>query len=163
LTNFFFRLSDILIAFFATTAKCKRVNVGGKLLTNYLKEVVSYRQWNMMDEFKIIDQVSADGERHLFVVIQIEVVHYITAANASLPRCLFLCKVKEDLCYVSKDFNGELLKSKRKAGSDLSIDAFGEHLKKYFALPDYQSIMKGFVKRDDESLSAEEQVARLSN
>jgi actin-related protein 6 len=38
---------------------CKRVNVGGKLLTNFLKEVVSYRQWNMMDEFKIIDQVSA--------------------------------------------------------------------------------------------------------
>ena len=33
------------------------MNVGGKLLTNYLKEVVSYRQWNMMDEFKIIDQV----------------------------------------------------------------------------------------------------------
>ena len=64
---------------------CRRVSVGGKLLTNYLKvrawrglildapkpcqptghrhrsccslqEVVSYRQWNMMDEFKIIDQ-----------------------------------------------------------------------------------------------------------
>lgn len=26
--------------------------MGGKLLTNYLKEVVSYRQWNMMDEFE---------------------------------------------------------------------------------------------------------------
>ena len=39
------------------TLKCRRMNVGGKLLTNYLKEVVSYRQWNMMDEFKIIDQV----------------------------------------------------------------------------------------------------------
>ena len=37
--------------------QCKRVNIGGKLLTDYLKEVVSYRQWNMMDEFKIIDQV----------------------------------------------------------------------------------------------------------
>lgn len=59
---------------------------------------------------------------------------------------------------MSKDFNEELLKSKRKPGSDLSIDSFGEHLKKYFALPDYQSIMKGFVKRDDESVSAEEQV-----
>lgn len=38
-------------------SQCRRLNVGGKLLTNYLKEVVSYRQWNMMDEFKIIDQV----------------------------------------------------------------------------------------------------------
>ena len=45
--------------------KCKRVNIGGKLLTNYLKEVVSYRQWNMMDEFKIIDQVSAGGTRSI--------------------------------------------------------------------------------------------------
>jgi hypothetical protein len=45
----------------------------------------------------------------------------------------------------------------------LSIDAFGGYLKKYFALPDYQSIMKGFVKRDDESVSAEEQVAILAN
>ena len=36
----------------------KRVNIGGKLLTNYLKEVVSYRQWNMMDEFLLMDQVS---------------------------------------------------------------------------------------------------------
>ncbi|CAN0353439.1 unnamed protein product [Pylaiella littoralis] len=31
-----------------------RLNVGGKLLTNYLKEVISYRQWNMMDEFEIM-------------------------------------------------------------------------------------------------------------
>lgn len=33
------------------------MNIGGKLLTNYLKEVVSYRQWNMMDEFALMDQV----------------------------------------------------------------------------------------------------------
>lgn len=29
----------------------RRINVGGKLLTNILKEMISYRQWNMMDEF----------------------------------------------------------------------------------------------------------------
>ena len=33
----------------------RRVNIGGKLLTNHLKEVVSYRQWNMMDEFVLIN------------------------------------------------------------------------------------------------------------
>lgn len=33
----------------------KRINVGGKLLTNYLKETVSYRQWNMMDEFQLMN------------------------------------------------------------------------------------------------------------
>lgn len=33
----------------------RRVNVGGKLLTNFLKETVSYRQWNMMDEFQLMN------------------------------------------------------------------------------------------------------------
>jgi len=33
----------------------KRMDVGGKLLTNQLKEVVSYRQWNMMDETYIMN------------------------------------------------------------------------------------------------------------
>lgn len=28
----------------------KRVNIGGKILTNYLKEIVSYRHWNMLEE-----------------------------------------------------------------------------------------------------------------
>lgn len=35
----------------------KRINVGGKLLTNYLKEVVSYRAWNMMDETHTMDDI----------------------------------------------------------------------------------------------------------
>lgn len=39
------------------TEAVKRLNVGGKLLTNYLKEVVSYRQYNMMDEFRLLNTV----------------------------------------------------------------------------------------------------------
>ncbi|VDC01837.1 unnamed protein product [Peniophora sp. CBMAI 1063] len=35
----------------------KRIDVGGKLLTNHLKELVSYRQWNMMDETYIMNEV----------------------------------------------------------------------------------------------------------
>lgn len=35
----------------------RRVNLGGKALTNYLKELVSYRQWNMMDEYFLVDDV----------------------------------------------------------------------------------------------------------
>jgi len=35
----------------------KRLDVGGKLLTNQLKEVVSFRQWNMMDETYIMNDV----------------------------------------------------------------------------------------------------------
>eukprot|EP00466_Bigelowiella_natans_P012801 jgi/Bigna1/46738/estExt_Genewise1.C_60276 len=35
----------------------KRVSVGGKLLTNYLKEVISYRAFSMMDETHLINHV----------------------------------------------------------------------------------------------------------
>eukprot|EP00644_Phytophthora_capsici_P014339 jgi/Phyca11/559520/estExt2_Genewise1.C_PHYCAscaffold_30712 len=35
----------------------RRINVGGKLLTNYLKEIVSYRQWNVMDETPVINEL----------------------------------------------------------------------------------------------------------
>jgi hypothetical protein len=34
-----------------------RVDVGGKLLTNHLKELISFRQWNMMDQTYIMDDV----------------------------------------------------------------------------------------------------------
>jgi len=33
----------------------KRINVGGKLLTNYLKEIISYRQWNMTEETHLMN------------------------------------------------------------------------------------------------------------
>jgi len=35
----------------------KRIDVGGKLLTNHLKELISYLQWNMMDQTYIMDDV----------------------------------------------------------------------------------------------------------
>ncbi|KAJ1977186.1 Actin- protein 6 [Dimargaris xerosporica] len=50
----------------------RRIDVGGKLLTNYLKETVSFRQWNMMDETALMNHVketccfvSADLEHNL--------------------------------------------------------------------------------------------------
>ncbi|RHY34960.1 hypothetical protein DYB32_000531 [Aphanomyces invadans] len=35
----------------------RRINVGGKMLTNYLKECLSFRQWNMMDSYDLINDV----------------------------------------------------------------------------------------------------------
>ncbi|TDH72368.1 hypothetical protein CCR75_003404 [Bremia lactucae] len=35
----------------------KRINVGGKMLTNYLKEIVSFRQWNVMDDTRVINEL----------------------------------------------------------------------------------------------------------
>ena len=34
-----------------------RLDIGGKLLTNYLKETISYRQLNLMDEFLVCEQI----------------------------------------------------------------------------------------------------------
>jgi actin-related protein 6 len=38
-------------------AGIRRIDIGGKFLTNYLKELVSLRTWNMMDEPYLISQV----------------------------------------------------------------------------------------------------------
>lgn len=35
----------------------ERLNIGGKFLTNYLKEVISYRHYNMMEESHLINKV----------------------------------------------------------------------------------------------------------
>ena len=35
----------------------RRIDLGGKALTNYLKEIVSYREWNMMDETHVMNTV----------------------------------------------------------------------------------------------------------
>ncbi|KAF9105019.1 Actin- protein 6 [Mortierella sp. GBA35] len=35
----------------------RRINVGGKLLTNHLKEIISFRYWNMMDETFLVNEV----------------------------------------------------------------------------------------------------------
>lgn len=34
----------------------RRINIGGKLLTNLLKQTISYRKFNMMDEFFIVNE-----------------------------------------------------------------------------------------------------------
>lgn len=38
----------------------KRIDVGGKLLTNYLKEIISFRQLNVLDETYVINQMKED-------------------------------------------------------------------------------------------------------
>lgn len=34
-----------------------RIDVGGKLLTNHLKELVSFRQWDMLDQTYITNDI----------------------------------------------------------------------------------------------------------
>ena len=40
----------------AVSAAICRVNIGGRTITNLLKEWVSYRQWNMMDESALVNE-----------------------------------------------------------------------------------------------------------
>lgn len=42
---------------FSVVGGVKRMDLGGKALTNYLKELVSYRSVNVMDESFIMDDV----------------------------------------------------------------------------------------------------------
>jgi actin-related protein 6 len=35
----------------------RRIDVGGKLLTNHLKHLISFRQWNMADETHVVNAV----------------------------------------------------------------------------------------------------------
>lgn len=42
------------------TAHMKRIDVGGKVLTNYLKEIISYRQINVLDETYVVNQMKED-------------------------------------------------------------------------------------------------------
>ncbi len=69
-----------------------------------------------------------------------------------------LDQVKEELCYVSQNFSSELNQS---SSAHLSLEKslqFKSPSKKYFILPDFQSINKGFVKSDDAAINQGEQV-----
>ena len=35
----------------------RRLNIGGKIMTNHLKQVVSYRAYNVMDETHLINDI----------------------------------------------------------------------------------------------------------
>ncbi|CAK1548852.1 unnamed protein product [Leptosia nina] len=98
----------------------RRIDVGGKVLTNHLKEILSYRQLNVMEEGYVINQV------------------------------------KEDSCFVSQDFMGDM-EIARKKGSENTIV-------KDYVLPDYTTLRRGYLRdivKPDEDL--EQQTIRLNN
>lgn len=73
----------------------RRIDIGGKFLTNYLKELVSLRTWNMMEEPYLISQVK---EAVCFVSTDFE---------RDLERCKRLKDVENDMVrdYVLPDYN----------------------------------------------------------
>ncbi|CAB3405421.1 unnamed protein product [Caenorhabditis bovis] len=80
-----------------------RIDISGKALTNKLKDWISYRQLNVIEETHIINEC------------------------------------KEDVCYVSLDFNGDL---KRKSNA------------KRYVMPDFHTTFRGIVKDMNEPFDA---------
>ncbi|XP_038047554.1 actin-related protein 6-like [Patiria miniata] len=97
----------------------RRVNIGGKVLTNHLKEIISYRQLHVMDETYVMNQV------------------------------------KEDVCYVSLDFFGDMKIAKLKGQENTIV--------RDYILPDFSHSKRGYLKQDDTKLKPHEQTVRMNN
>ncbi|KAL9180196.1 hypothetical protein ACHAXT_008166 [Thalassiosira profunda] len=81
----------------------RRLNVGGKVLTNLLKEAVTYRQWNMMSEYHLVNDA------------------------------------KEQLCFVSDQFDQEMRKSRATRKGMRWFD-------REYLLPDFATTFRGSVR-----------------
>ncbi|XP_034444772.1 actin-related protein 6 [Hippoglossus hippoglossus] len=95
----------------------RRINVGGKLLTNHLKEIISYRQLHVMDETHVINQVKEDvcyvsqqfyndmevaqnkGEENTVMV------DYVLPDFSSIKKGF--CKPREEMVFTGKYKTGE--------------------------------------------------------
>ena len=82
-------------------------------------------------------------------------------------------QVKEALCYVTLDMDGELKESQYNklkgvnavTNADgtrrIAMDPFSGNMRKLFVLPDYHTVYKGFVKPDGEMELGNEQVLQM--
>ncbi|CAG0889158.1 unnamed protein product [Cyprideis torosa] len=87
----------------------RRVDVGGKILTNHLKEVISYRQVNVLDETYVMNHA------------------------------------KEDACYVSLDFVGDITKA--------SAEGRKSEIYRDYVLPNFmdEDHRRGFLRSREKS------------
>ncbi|PWA73379.1 Actin-related protein [Artemisia annua] len=133
----------------------KRMDLGGKALTNYLKELVSYRSVNVMDEVFLMDDVkeklcfvSSDVERDLGIAshfdvplrrayfFELSIWSTYFKAPVELPKCT---------CHVRKINHHETnLKIARRRGND-------NHFRCTYVLPDGITHTKGYVKDPEEA------------
>mmetsp|Transcript_897 Transcript_897/g.1558 ORF Transcript_897/g.1558 Transcript_897/m.1558 type:complete len:478 (+) Transcript_897:139-1572(+) len=146
----------------------KRVNVGGKLLTNYLKEIISYRQWNFMDEFLLVNQVK-------------DTLCYVSQDfSADLSRCMHespnmrVARPSHNDGHRSEQGGAggrhEQEAMEEEVEDEVVVDVEGEecddgdeYLRKFFVLPDFHHVMKGFVKEDGEGFQDHEQVLTMES
>ncbi|KAH8201462.1 hypothetical protein TruAng_004386 [Truncatella angustata] len=95
----------------------RRLDVGGKLLTNYLTRLLSLRHYDMRNDTYIVNEM------------------------------------KEQACYVSRDFKGDLEKTWKGTRGDPRRQDFlaGGGIAKDYVLPNFHSTSKGIVRDYDPS------------
>ncbi len=96
-----------------------RIDVGGKMLTNHLKEIISYRQLHVLDE-----------------------THVMNAC-------------KEDCCYISLDFQGDMRKAEKRLHPTNNIVCD-------YVLPDFTARRRGFMRSPQKQQSPDEQIVRMN-
>jgi actin-related protein 6 len=100
----------------ALQGACKRLEVGGKTLTNQLKDLVSTRQFELRKEDWMANQI------------------------------------KEDVCFVSLDFENDLERTWKGGSRDRrEID---HSIVLDYVLPDYEDIKRGFARAHDPGFNA---------
>ncbi|CAG5958480.1 unnamed protein product [Menidia menidia] len=95
----------------------RRINVGGKLLTNHLKEIISYRQLHVMDETHVINQVKEDVcyvSQHFYKDMEMAQMKgeenslmrdYVLPDFSSIKKGF--CKPREEMVFSGKYKTGE--------------------------------------------------------
>ncbi|GAA5900004.1 actin family protein [Sporobolomyces salmoneus] len=76
----------------------KRIDIGGKLLTNYLKELVSFRHWYMMDQTSVMEHAKESA-----CYVSTEWEHDWEAANADTNNSIVRTYVLPDFTPESKN------------------------------------------------------------
>ena len=94
-----------------------RIDIGGKLLTNLLNEIISYKEYNLTGETLLVNDI------------------------------------KEQLWYVSLEFDSDLQKCRDKVNDIL----------KEYVLPDYNVTYKGYSRDFDPLKRGEEQIITMGN
>jgi hypothetical protein len=131
------------------TDAVKRVDIGGKFVTNYLKELISYRQWNMMHDTILVNQVKEKlSFISLFYDVDLEV-----AKRLSMPAVLKAATTNPLLTAKSGNWpifsvNGVRCgaDTRSKALTYPQNDGVGIGFRREYVLPDYLHVSHGFVK-----------------
>ena len=112
-----------------------RIDVGGKLLTNQLKELVSFRQWNMMDETYVMNEV-----KHACCYVSLDF-----KADMETSR------------YV------KMLDLHTNADTAISLTTRDNTIVQEYILPDFSANRPGRVRQPDENLQDSYQILYMNN